>query len=273
MRDKFLHILIMVILMNILITGGASGIARKVIEKLGEKHQIYVTVHTEKQLELITKKYQDKENIQCLKLDVTNKEDRKKVTDINIDVFISNAAIGYSGSMFEIPISLVKENFEVNVFGNLELTQLVVKRMIQKKKGRIIFISSLAGNAPIPFLGSYCATKASINMISSTMRLEAKLLKSKIEVITIQPGLYQTGFNQVMIENKFDRMNLDTYFKEQLEFLKKYETPLYHLLETKKLDSITNKIVDAATKKNPRKIYRTRISQILFTKMYQIFFT
>lgn len=259
--------------MNILITGGASGIARKVIEKLEEKHQIYVTVHTEKQLELIKRKYQGKENIECFKLDVTNKEDRKKVNDLRIDVFISNAAIGYGGSMFEIPISFVRENFEVNVFGNLELTQLIVKRMIQRKKGRIIFISSLAGNAPVPFLGSYCATKASINMISSAMRLEAKLLRSKIEVITIQPGLYQTGFNQVMTENKYDQMNLDSYFKEQLEFLKKYETPLFHLLETKNLDSIANKIATAATTKNPKKIYRTRISQILFTKFYQLFFT
>lgn len=260
--------------MNILITGACSGIAKKVVEKLLNKgHNIYVTVHTSKQLELVKRRYQGIDEITCLKLDITNNNDQKKLEELDIDVFISNAAIGYGGSLTEMPVKRIRENFDVNVFSNLECIQKVMKKMIRNKKGRIIIISSLAGNMPVPFLGSYCATKASLNMISSTMRLETKLLKSKIDIITIQPGLYQTGFNQVMLDNKYDKMNIDTYFKEQIEWIKKYETPLFYLLETKNLDGIAKKIVKAATSKNPKAIYRTRPLQIITTKLFQLFFT
>ena len=259
--------------MNILITGGKSGIAKRVIEKLGTKYTIYITVHTEKQCELLEKTYQNQDFIHCLKLDVTNLEDRKKVESLNIDVLICNAAIGVGGSTFELPISLMRDNFEVNVFSNLELVQAVFQKMIQKGTGRIIFISSLAGYMPIPFLGSYCASKASINMISGTMRLEAKLLPQKIDIITVLPGLYYTGFNQLMTEDKYSRMDIDTYFKTSLELLKKYETSVFHLLESKNLDRIASKIVHAATSNRPKSIYRSRPSQIIAAKLYQLFFT
>lgn len=258
--------------MNILITGAASGIAKKVIEKIPKEHHIYVTVHTEKQLDLIKNRYQNQKHIECFKLDITNKFDRKKVENLDIDVFISNAAIGHGGSIAEIPINLLRDNYEVNIFSNIEIIQIILSKMIQKKQGRIIIISSLAGNMPIPFLGSYSSSKASLNNLASTLRLEMKLLKSNIKIITVQPGLYYTGFNQVMAEEKFDRMNIDTYFKEQLELLKKYETPFYHLLETNNLESIANKILKAILSKNPKSIYRSRPTQIVFTKLYQLFF-
>lgn len=259
--------------MNILITGAASGIARRVIEKLdARKHHIYVAVHTEKQLELVQLRYHNQKHITCLKLDITDKSDREQVKALPIDVLISNAAIGYGGSVAEIPIDLVRDNFNVNVFSNFSLVQIVLKGMIQRKQGRVIMMSSLAGVAPVPFLGSYCASKASINMLTSNLRLEMKLLKANIDVITIQPGLYYTGFNQVMTEDKYGRMNLDTYFKSQLEFLKKYETPFYHLLESKNIDQIASKVVKAIEARHPRAIYRSRPSQILFVKLYSLFF-
>lgn len=259
--------------MNILITGAAGGIAKKVIEKLiSTGNHIYVTVHTERQLELIQKRYQEQENITCMKLDVTDKKDLKQLEALKIDTLISNAAIGHGGSIAEMPVELIRDNYEVNVFANLELMQLVLKGMIQRKNGRIVIISSLAGEMPIPFLGSYASSKASLSLLAATLRLEMKLLNKNIDVITVKPGLYQTGFNQVMIEDKYERMTIDTYFKKQLDWLKKYETPFYHLLETKNLNGIANKIVKAATRKHPNKTYSSRISQILFVKLYHLFF-
>lgn len=274
MNKAFIGMLIRGDKMNILITGASSGIARKVVEKLLNKgHNIYITVHTNKQLELVNKRYQNIPEVNCFKLDVTNKKDQQKLEELELDVFISNAAIGFGGSLTEIPTNLVRDNFEVNVFSNLDCIQKVLKKMIKKKHGRIIIISSLAGIMPVPFLGSYCATKSSLNMISSTMRLEMKLLNNNIDIITIEPGLYETGFNQVMLDNKYDYMNIDTYFKEQIEWMKKYETPFFHLLETKNLDGIAQKIVKAITSKKPKAIYRTRPLQIVTAKLFQIFFT
>ena len=258
--------------MNLFITGASSGIAASVIQKIPAEHQIYVSVHTEKQLELIQKRYQNVSNIQCLKMDTTNPNDIKKLESLDIDIFISNAAIGYGGSVLEIPVSLLRKNYETNVFSNIESIQVVLKNMIQKKHGRIIVISSLASYLPIPFLGSYASSKASLNHLIATLRLEMNLLDVSIPIITILPGLYRTGFNQVMTEEKFDRMDIDTYFTKQLEWLKKYETPIYHLLETKNLDTISNTIIKACFCPNPKRIYRTRKTQAIFAKLYQFLF-
>lgn len=258
--------------MNIFITGAAGGIAKKVIEKLiPYQYHIYVSVHTDKQLELIQKRYDGIDNITCLKLDVTNKTDRKQLASLPIDILVSNAAIGYGGSVAEMPVDLIRDNYEVNIFSNLEVVQTVLKGMIQRKSGRIIIISSLAGEMPVPFLGSYASSKASLSILASSLRLEMKLLNKNIDVVTIKPGLYHTGFNQVMTENKFGRMDIDTYFKEQLVWLKKYETPFYHLLETANLNGIANKIVKAVTDKHPHAIYRSRLSQTIFVKLYHLF--
>lgn len=258
--------------MNLFITGASSGIAASVIQKIPIEHNIYVAVHTEKQLELIQKRYQNCPNIQCLKIDITNPNDVNTLSSYDIDIFISNAAIGHGGSMLEIPVSLLRENYETNVFSNIQVIQVVLKNMIQKKQGRIIVISSLAGYLPIPFLGSYTSSKASLNHLIATLRLEMKLLNVDIPIITILPGLYRTGFNQVMTEEKFDRMDIDTYFTKQVEWLKKYETPIYHLLETKNLDTISNTIVNACFSQKPKRIYRTRKLQAIFSKLYQFLF-
>ena len=68
-----------------------------------------------------------------------------KVMNIKIDVLINNAAIGESGSAAEIDINKYRDTFETNVFCPIELTQIVLKQMIPRKEGRIIFLSSLAG--------------------------------------------------------------------------------------------------------------------------------
>lgn len=259
---------------NIVITGASSGIARKVVERVKKKnYHIYVTVHTEKQLELAKQKYQNEPNITCLKLDVTSEEDRKQLNNIKIDILVCNAAVGYGGSIAEIPMERVRENFEVNVFSNFEVVQLVIKQMIKQNHGRIIMIASLAGLFPIPFLSVYSATKSSIIMMTTALRFELSLLDTNVELVLVEPGLYHTGFNQVMRDNKFDFMNHQSLFREELEMIKKYEPKIYRMLETDNLNSIVKKVERAITKKHPKFIYRSRFSQIIGVKLFQIFFT
>ena len=185
--------------MNILITGARSGIASKVIEKIKyDDYTIYVTVKDNLQLKRVKEKYKDNKNIICLKLDMSNTNDIESVSKLDIDILISNAAIGYGGSISEIDINKLKENYEVNVFGNFKLVQVVLKNITEKNKGKIIIISSLAGIVPINFLGSYCSTKASISMLTRCLKNELDLINKNIKISLILPGMYHTGFNQVM---------------------------------------------------------------------------
>lgn len=257
---------------KMLITGARSGILNAFLEKVKAKYFIYVAVHTKSELIYIQKKYQQEKNIYCLKLDVTDEKDLNKIKNLDIDLFVSGAAVGYGGSLLEIPISLVRENYEVNVFGNLILLQIVLKQMIKKGRGRVLILSSLASILPLPFLGSYCATKASLRVMGTVLREEMFLLKKKIPIILIEPGVYHTGFNQLMLDNKYDWMDQESFFECQLEKIKKLERIPFQLLEKKKMHSIVRTMEKALTSKYPKRIYRTPFFQAMGAKIYQIFF-
>lgn len=257
--------------MNILITGSRSGIASKVINKIKNKnYTIYVTVKNEVQLKRVKEIYKNYKNIICLKLDILNKKDVDKIKNLKIDILYSNAAIGYGGSIAEININKIKENFDVNVFNNFKLIQLVLKNMIKNGYGKIIIMGSLAGIIPINFWGSYCATKASIIMLTKCLKNEIRLINKNIKIVLILPGMYNTGFNQVILENKYNDLEYG-YFKNEIELIRKKENLIFGFFESKKYDSIINKICDAIEKENPKFIYSSPIYQYIFSKIYQIF--
>ena len=253
---------------TILFTGARSGMIRGVIEKLKhKKYEIYVTVHTETQLEVVKEKYRKDKNVHCMKIDVTDKQDREKLLHLDLDILVCNG-----GSISEIDMNLVRQNFEVNVFSNFELVQIVIANMIEKNKGKIIFMSSLAAIYPLPFLGSYSATKASVSTLARTLRKELKYLHSKIEVAVIEPGLYHTGFNQVMFQNKYEWMDVDSYFSECINRIHQKERFLEKYIEKKSLRSIEGCILDAIKDKHTHSIYRAPFVQTVCAKTYQIFF-
>ncbi len=257
---------------KILITGARNGIMAKVIDKIKDDYFIYVTVHTESQLTAVKNKYKNKKNIKCFKLDITNKKDLLKLKNLDIDILISNAAIAESGSILELPIEKLKNNFQTNVFSNFEVIQIILKKMIEKAGGKIIIMGSLAGKVPMPFAGSYSATKASIIKLAEALNLELKLLKEKIDIVLILPGLYNTGFNKLMFEKKYDFMDVNSYFNYHIELIRKSENIVLKLFEKRKLNSIVNKIVKAINQDNPNFIYSAPLTQSLFAKVVSFFF-
>ena len=256
---------------TILFTGARSGIINKVIDNIiNLNYYIYLTVHTNSELKSVKTKYKNNKNVKCFKLDVTNKKDRDKLKNLNIDILVSNAACGHSGSMAEINMNKVRNNFEINVFSNFEIIQIVLKNMIKKKQGKIIIISSLGGTIPMPFLGSYSATKASLTKMAEALNIELKLLESNIKTSIILPGLYNTGFNKLMFDEKYDFMEIDSYFKKQIELIKKSENLILKLFQKNNLNSIVKKITTAITTKNPKLTYKAPLSQVIFSKIYNL---
>ena len=116
-------------------------------------------------------------------------------------MLVNNAALSETGPISEQPLELVRDVFETNVFSTLALTQAVVLRMVKRGpkdgvNGRVIFMSSMAGLMPIPYVGAYCASKHALEAIAACMHAELK--PHNIEVLTFQPGPYKTGFNDRM---------------------------------------------------------------------------
>lgn len=256
---------------KILFTGARSGIAASVIDRLiNEDYFIYVTVHNLEQLKEVKKKYNNIKNVKCLKLDVTNKRDQDKIKDLDIDILVSNAAVGYGGSIVDIDINDLRKNFETNVFSNFKIIQNTLQNMLKKDSGKIIIISSIAGVMPLRFLGSYCATKASIIKLTQTLRKELKLITKNIHVSLILPGMYHTGFNQVMLENKYPKMS-DSIFKGEEKEIRFWEDLFWNTFEYHNLNSITNKIYKTIKKDKPKFIYGAPLNQKIAAKIYQIF--
>jgi short-subunit dehydrogenase len=136
--------------------------------------------------------------IRVEKLDVRNEIERKHAWAWDIDVLVNNAGICEGGPVSEQPMQLIRDNFETNVFANLELTQGFVRRMVQKKSGKVIFTSSMGGLATFPLGGTYCATKHAIEAIAEAMKVE--LAPFGIKVATLNPGAFNTGFNDRGVE-------------------------------------------------------------------------
>ena len=157
--------------MNILITGSASGLGYNAgINLAREGYHVFLTTENDKQLEVLNDKVKNMDNIDTFKLDITNKNDLKKLEKKDIDILISNAAVGYGGSIIDIDTEKFRHSYEVNVLSNFELIKKVINKMIEKGNGKIIIMSSIISNIPIPFFGIYAGTKASITMTGKCLR-------------------------------------------------------------------------------------------------------
>src|SRR6201987_2210699 len=132
-------------------------------------------------------------NLRVEKLDVTDAGDRKKALAWDVEILVNNAGEGEGGSTVDIPAANMRHEFEVNVIGPLLLTQGISKQMVKRGKGRIVWVSSREGLNVNPFTGIYSASKHAVEAIAETMALE--LQEFGIEVATINPGPFLTGFN------------------------------------------------------------------------------
>lgn len=253
---------------KILITGARSGIAKRVIDEIKDNdYYIYATTHTILESKRLGEIYKDYNNIKCFKLDITDINDRNKIKELDIDVLLCNAAISNGGSLTEIDISLVRENYEVNVFSNLALIQLYLGN-IMNSKGKIIIMSSLAGIIPLSFIGSYSSTKASLIKIAETLKQEIKLVNKDIKVCLIEPGIYLTGFNKLMFMNKYD--DVDSYFDQVIDLIELKENLILKYLGQNNFRPIVRKIVKAIESDNSKFIYRAPFIQVLGAKLYSL---
>ena len=187
-------------LKKVLITGAGTGFGHEAAMRLAEKgFDVIAAVEIYAQVQ--TMKRQAKERgltLQVEKLDVTNDGDRRKALDWGVEILVNNAGVGEGGSTVDIPASNIRHQFEVNVTGPLLLTQPIAKQMIKRGAGRIVWVSSREGLNVNPFTGIYSASKHAVEAIAETMADE--LQEYNIEVATVNPGPFLTGFNDRMFQ-------------------------------------------------------------------------
>ena len=156
---------------TILITGAGSGFGEGSaigLAKLG--HKSIAGVQISPQVTALRQKVNElglQNNIEVIKLDILDKYDVRVALKYDIDVLFSNAGIGESGPVFEIPLDLVRNNYETNVFAPLDLSQQFINKWINAgKKGKIVFTSSMGGLFTPSGYGIFVSTKHALEAIA-----------------------------------------------------------------------------------------------------------
>lgn len=173
------------------LTGGTSGIGMQTA--LALKNAGY-TVYE------LSRRAQGVEGLNHLVADVTDEAAVKKAVDEivaregKIDVLVNNAGFGISGAVEFTKTEDAKRLFDTNFFGMVNMDRAVVPVMREAGQGRIVNISSVAGQIPIPFQTYYSAAKAATN--SYTMALANELRPYGVTVCAVQPGDIKTGFTK-----------------------------------------------------------------------------
>jgi NAD(P)-dependent dehydrogenase (short-subunit alcohol dehydrogenase family) len=180
---------------TVLITGAGSGFGHEVAMRMAEKgFHVIAAVEIYAQIQPLKREAAARKvRLQVEKLDVTDSGDRKKALSWNVEILVNNAGLLEGGSVLDIPALNMRREFEINVIGPLLLTQGIAKQMVKRGKGRIVWVSSREGLNVNPFTGIYAASKHAVEAIAETMSLE--LQEFGIEVATVNPGPFLTGFN------------------------------------------------------------------------------
>ena len=239
---------------TILITGAGSGFGESAAIGIARNgYDVIATAQISPQVATLRQKIVELglKNIRAEKLDLTDPYDVAYAQTWDIDVLWNNAGVGESGPVSEIPIDLVRHNYEVNVFKPLELTQAFIKKWVaENKKAKIVFTSSMGGLFTPAGWGTYVSTKLALESIAEAMAQE--LAPFGIKVQTINPGAYLTGYNETMADTAFRWLDDSKNFTKRNVLRKTFDdllaTPEGHLDPKEMIDRMIE-IVPADTGK------------------------
>ena len=126
----------------------------------------------------------------------------------HFDVLINNAGAGHFGPAELLPLEVITSQFQILVFGQIQLMQLALQHMGARGEGLIINVTSLASRLPVPFMAAYNSAKAA--MASFTMSIQLELGNSRVHVVDLQPADIRTEFNQAVIKSTEANQRYDT---------------------------------------------------------------
>ena len=202
-----------------LITGATAGIGEATANLLAKNNfDIIITGRRKDRLEQLSDsiKKTGKGNVLALDFDIRDKEaTRATINSLpdnwkNIDVLINNAGLAVGlDPIHEGNIDDWERMIDTNIKGLLYITRLISPIMVERKKGHIINLSSIAGKEAYALGNVYCASKHAVQALTQGMRID--LVKYGIKVSTVAPGAVDTEFSEVRF--KGDKNKADDVYK------------------------------------------------------------
>ncbi len=258
---------------SILITGCSSGIGECVAHGLHQRgYRVFASVRNPDDLAAF-----EKAGIESLLLDYCNSASIKDAVDQVLDktdghlyALFNNGAYGQPGACEDLSRDAIRQQFEANVFGWMELTNLVIPVMRAQGYGRIIQNSSILGFAAMSMRGAYNASKFAIEGFSDTLRLE--LAGTGIHVSLIEPG---------PIESQF-RVNAYRAFQQHIEIensvhRERYQKMIQRFEATGNVqpftlppEAVLKRVVHALKSKRPKIRYPVTFPTYLFAWLKRV---
>lgn len=242
----------------ILITGASAGIGRASAVRLASRgHHVIATARNAAALDQIKRTAKGK--VDAVVLDVTSAASvaaaKKEVDAIaganGIDVLINNAAYALAGPLETTTEADLQAQFETNVFGPMRLIRAFLPAMRERRRGRIINISSVVGRLALPFFGPYNATKHAIEALSDALRNELRAFG--VDVVLIEPGAISTGFGEIERQSLEAHAEQGAPYAEQIRKVMAFQKDLHP--NAAKPEVAAKAIVRAVEAKRPRARY------------------
>ena len=225
----------------VLITGGSSGIGKSIGEFLHQKgFVVYGTSRNPERVlnsvfPLIALDVRNTASIQVAVAHVIKNAGR-------LDVVINNAGVGITGPLEEIPTAEIKNNFETNFFGPIEVMKAVLPQMRLQRSGLIINITSIAGYMGLPYRSVYSASKGALELITESLRMEVKSFG--IHLTNVAPGDFATNiasgrFHAPLLNNSAYKIPYGNTLKMMDEHVDSGSNPnemavvIYKIIQTK----------------------------------------
>jgi short-subunit dehydrogenase len=192
---------------SILITGATAGIGRMTALHLArEGHHVIASGRKVAELAKLAAEAEGG-RLDTVVLDVTSAASIAAAVEAvagltdgrGPDVLVNNAGFGVLGPSSEISEAEMRRNYETNVFGLMNVTRAFLPRMLERRAGRIINVSSVGGRITLPYFGVYNSTKYALESLSDALRYE--LRPFGIDVALIEPGVIRTNFEATAVAN------------------------------------------------------------------------
>lgn len=253
-----------------IVTGASSGIGRATaLSFVRSGYRVFATVRTAEAeaslreesrglpLEVDRLEVSDESAVDAFVHDVLRRGNR-------IDVLVNNAGYAQLGAAEDLPRDALRQQFEVNVFGPMQLCREVLPTMRAQRFGRIVNVSSLAGRISVPLMGAYCASKFALEAFSDAMRVEEK--RFGIGVAIVEPGQVDTRFQRAALESSRRPLQDPSVFQAvYASYLREFETH-----SGARPEQVARVILRAARARRPRSRYRIRWRETFLTGITQL---
>jgi len=258
---------------SILITGCSSGIGLCVAEGLFKRgYRVFATARKQKDVKILLNK-----GMESFQLDLDDSVSIKRAVDAvfnktegKLFALFNNGGFGQPGAVEDLKRDVLREQFETNVFGYLELTNLILPAMRRQGYGRIIQNSSILGFISLPFRGAYIASKHALEGLSDTLRME--LRGTNIYVSIIEPGPIEAKFRQNAYAKYIDNIDAKSShfhdkYKVMEERLIKETAPLPFTLPA---TAVLEKVLQALENSKPKARYYVTLPTYLFAGLKRL---